>query len=98
MIYFALLLLVHIQSRLTARSVYTCQSSTNLHTFADELLLDSVLYFYGSIITCVSHHMCVASPVVSYVGKQNLCPIQSLSGCSFFSALPTPHPPSEDIE
>lgn len=92
MVYFALLLLVRIQLRLTVWSIYTCQSSTNPLAFAGELLLDSFLYFYGSFITCVSPHMRVASPVVSYVGKQNLCPLQRLSGLFFLpgSARPLP--------
>lgn len=67
-------------------------------TSPDKPLLDSFLYFYRSVITCVSCHMRVAPPLVSYVGKQNLCPLQRLSGCSPFLALPAPHPPLEDME
>jgi len=81
----------------TVRTICICSRFTNPPASSDELLLDSFLYFYRSVITCVSCHMCVAPPLVSYVSKQNLCPLQSLSSCSTCPALPAPHPPLEDM-
>lgn len=62
--------------------------STNPLTFVGELLLASFLYL--GLSSRVSHHMHVASLLVSYVCKQSL---HSSEAFRFFS-----HPPSEDIE